>query len=89
MSKEYLEVTFKLLPKAWYLDSDMGNQEWFIKQVEKHGCAVEKHGSHSLDVYDTIGVPHAMFSGEMFILYGDGQGEAWDRQEAEGRFNLR
>lgn len=89
MSKEYLEIRLKSPARGWYLDSDLGNLLWFTNQVEKYGCEVFRDGLEKMvDIADRCGIRHLMWPGEYFILYEDGQGEAWERVEAETRFHF-
>lgn len=82
---EHLRATLKEPAKTWTYEA--ASMKWFIGQVEKFGCTVDAD-SDFLTVWDKCGIPHSVFTGDLFVLYGDGQGEAWDSIEFYGRFNV-
>lgn len=84
---EHLRATLKVPAKTWTYEA--ASLKWFTDQVEKEGCVVEfDTDTVFLTVWDKRGVPHTLFPNELFTLYGDGQGEAWESIEFYGRFNV-
>ncbi len=84
---ESLKATLKAPADAWVYDGPE-NLKWFKAKVELTGCEVDDSDPHMLMIRDKVGVEHMTLSGDLFVLFSDGQGEAWDSIEFYARFNV-
>lgn len=86
-SLESLKTTLKAPADTWAYDGP-ANLQWFKAKVELAGCEVDDTDPHMLMIRDKRGVEHMTFARDLFVLYSDGQGEAWDSVEFHSRFNI-
>lgn len=90
MSKSYLEIEFRVPPRAFLLEST--NHPWFIDQISKYGWEVlyDPENAFDLVVGSESGIEVELFNGEWLVLFADendrfNQGEAYSPEEF-GRF---
>lgn len=85
--RQSLKTTLKTPADTWTYDGP-SNLPWFKEQVELAGCEVDDSDPNMLMIRDKTGVEHMTFATDLFTLYSDGQGEAWEPIEFYGRFNV-
>lgn len=84
---ESLKTTLKAPADTWVYDGPE-NLKWFKAKVELTGCEVDDSDPYMLMIRDKRGIEHMTFATDLFVLYSDGQGEAWDSVEFHDRFNI-
>lgn len=91
MAKPYLEVDFKVRPKAFFFES-ADSRQFFIKSIAKFGWTeFENYDSKLFDICieNEDRQEIEMSYGEWFIIYEDNSGQWLSKEEFEGRFKTR
>jgi len=89
--KSHLDVTLKHPGKAWVLDSDGRNKDWFVQQVTKHGFEVMSDYDEDgwVGLISPSGLTVFVYQGDYLVLFADGDGEPFSADEFETRFNIK
>ncbi len=91
-AKQYLEVDFKVRPKAFYLESEQ-SRKFFVDSIAKFGWTEYlEYTDKIFDIFiqnEESSAEIEMSYGEWLVIYEDNSAQWFTKEEFESRFKTR